>query len=414
MGQEQFHIYTLPNGIRVIHHPFKGSDVAHCGLIIGAGSRDERPEEQGLVHFIEHALFKGTHKRKAYHILSGLDAVGGELNAYTTKEATTIYASFQNRYFEKAVELIADISFNASFPEKEINKEKEVVVDEINSYLDSPSEQIFDDFEEQIFQGHSIGRNILGTEETVRGFRVKDLIRFRSQHFSTDRMVFSITGNIPLKKVNHVLDKYLVALPANYSKMHRTVYNQYQPQHLVSERTGHQEHCIIGTVAYSANDDKRQGLILLNNILGGPAMNSRLNLEIREKYGFTYNIDSSYTSYSDTGLFAIYYGTDQRHSGRTRQLIMKILKKMRNKLLGERQLSGSKKQLIGQIALGRENRVNVMLSLGKSLLLYNTVDSIELIYQKINDIQASDLLEVANEIFDEKYLSSLTFPGREG
>lgn len=412
MSTEAFHIFQLPNGIRVIHLPVNGADVAHAGLIINAGSRDEAKDEQGLAHFIEHALFKGTKKRKAYHILSGLDAVGGELNAYTTKENTTIYASFQSSYFEKAIELISDITFNATFPAKELEKEKEVIIDEIYSYKDNPSEQIYDDFEEQIFNGHAIGRNILGTTDSVRKLRQKHLLDFRKRNFTTENMVLSIVGNISSKKVSRVLDKYMSHSRTSLVNKGRKAFKNYKPTHRSAPLNGHQEHCIIGNVAYSADDSKRGAMILLDNIIGGPALNSLLNLEIREKYGFTYNIDSSYTPYSDTGIFAIYYGTDKRHSNRTRDLIMRILKRLRDKKMGPRQLSQAHKQLIGQMALSRESRVNLMLALGKSLLQYDRVDSLTETYAKIEAITAENLLEVANEVLREDTLSSLVYPAK--
>jgi predicted Zn-dependent peptidase len=408
----EFNLFTLSNGIRVIHQEMNGSDVSHCGIIVNAGSRDENEDEQGLAHFIEHSIFKGTNKRKAYHILSGLDAVGGELNAYTSKEETAIYASFQNQYLEKAIELITDITFNSAFETKEINKEKDVIIDEINSYLDSPGEQIYDDFEGQIFAGHSIGRNILGTIESVKSFKRKDILAFMKRNFTTDRMVFSVVGKISEKKLRRLLDKHLGQMEESSSVLNRKAFDQYKVTKVTSTDDNHQTHVMIGSAAYGSDDPKRRSLILLNNILGGPAMNSRLNLGIREKYGFAYNIESSYTPYSDTGIFAVYFGTDNKVSARTHQLVMNELKKFRDKKLGVRQLEQAKKQLIGQIALSQEHHVNSMLSLGKSVILYGAVDLLSETYHKINAVTAEEIFEVANEIFDESRLSSLTFPGR--
>jgi predicted Zn-dependent peptidase len=408
----EFNLFTLSNGIRVIHQEMNGSDVSHCGIIVNAGSRDENEDEQGLAHFIEHSIFKGTNKRKAYHILSGLDAVGGELNAYTSKEETAIYASFQNQYLEKAIELITDITFNSAFETKEINKEKDVIIDEINSYLDSPGEQIYDDFEGQIFAGHSIGRNILGTIESVKSFKRKDILAFMKRNFTTDRMVFSVVGKISEKKLRRLLDKHLGQIEESSSVLNRKAFDQYKVTKVTSTDDNHQTHVMIGSAAYGSDDPKRRSLILLNNILGGPAMNSRLNLGIREKYGFAYNIESSYTPYSDTGIFAVYFGTDSKVSARTHQLVMNELKKFRAKKLGVRQLEQAKKQLIGQIALSQEHHVNSMLSLGKSVILYGAVDLLSETYHKINAVTAQEIFEVANEIFDESRLSSLTFPGR--
>lgn len=390
-----------------------GSDVSHCGIMINAGSRDEEAHEQGLAHFIEHCIFKGTKKRKAYHILSGLDAVGGELNAYTTKEETVVYASFQNLYLEKAIELLVDITFNSTFDNKEIKKEKDVIIDEINSYLDSPSEQIYDDFEEQIFEGHTIGRNILGTTESVQNLKRKDIQNFIERNFTTDRMVFSIVGSASPKKIDRLVAKYLGELKSSTSTTNRKAFELYKPTHVQLERENFQTHYMLGSAAYPSGHEKRRSLILLNNILGGPAMNSRLNLGIREKYGFAYNIESSYSPYSDTGLFSIYFGTDQKYAKRTHSLVMKELKKLRDKKLGVVQLNQAKKQLIGQIALAQESRANLMLSLAKSLMLYDRVDPLEVSYNRIREISAEELLEVANEVFEESQLSTLIFPGKK-
>lgn len=407
----EFNTFTLPNGIRVVHQPMKGSDVSHCGIIINTGSRDELEEEHGLAHYIEHCIFKGTKKRKAYHILSGLDAVGGELNAYTTKEETAIYASFQNQYLSKAIELITDIVFNSTFPAKEIKKEKEVIIDEIHSYLDSPSEQIFDDFEDLIFEGHPLGRGILGTVDSVRAFRQKDILNFIKRNFTTDRMVFSIIGKVSPKRLEAALTKQLGQVKSSSSALNRIAFEDYKPILEKRNPTHNQSHVMLGRASYGAEHKMRRSMFLLNNILGGPALNSRLNLGIREKYGFAYNIESSYTPYSDTGVFSIYFGTDVKYSDRTRDLVLKELKQLREKELGTRQISQARKQLIGQIALGQENRVNLMLSLGKSLLFYDKIDTLDETYKKVGAITSKELQEVAQEMFDPNGLSELVFPG---
>ena len=406
--------FTLPNGIRVVHQQVKRSDVAHCGLLVNAGSRDEGEDEQGLAHYIEHCLFKGTTRRKPYHILSGLDAVGGELNAYTTKENTILYASFQNKHFAKAVDLLADITFNATFLEKEIVKEKDVIIDEIHSYLDSPGEAIFDDFEEQVFAGHAIGRNILGTEASVQSLSREMILGFIKKHFRTDRIVFSSVGNFSVNRVKATLERFLTDHPQTTSNVERTPFSGYKASHKTVEGNFHQTHCLLGNVAYDANHKQRTALILLSNVLGGPAMNSRLNLRIREKYGYTYNLEASYVPYSDTGFFSVYYGTDARYSERTMSLILKELRLLREEPLSARQLSAAKQQLIGQIALGQESRVNTMLSIGKSCLLFDKVAPLSEVYERIQKITSEDLHEVAQDIFNESQLSSLTFAGKNG
>jgi len=405
----EFEIFTLANGIRVIHQPSPGDVVAHCGLFVNVGSRDEHPNQQGIAHLIEHCLFKGTAKRKAFHILSGLDAVGGELNAYTTKENTVIYASCLNKHFSKAVDLISDITFNSTFPEKEIKKEKEVVVDEIYSYLDSPGEAIFDDFEEQLYGDHPIGSNILGTTESVVKLNREELLGFVKEHFTTDRMVFAVVGSIGRKKIEKIAERFLGVHPATQSKLVRKGFSNYVPKHAVVEGNFHQTHCLIGNLAPSANDESRTALVVLNNLLGGPAMNSRLNLNIREKFGYTYNLESNYSMFTDTGMLGVYFGTDPKYAKKTHKLIVKEMAALRNAPLTERQLHNAKQQLIGQIALSQESRINTMLTLGKSLLLYNRVQLLEEVYDRILSIDATQVHAIAQKVFDESQLSSLTF-----
>ncbi|HBF19124.1 MAG TPA: peptidase M16, partial [Cryomorphaceae bacterium] len=328
--EKEFEVFELPNGIRFVHR-YANRPVGHCGLMVKAGSRDESPETEGLAHFIEHILFKGTAKRKAYHILSRMEDAGGELNAYTTKEDTVIYASFLGNDYQRAIELIFDIGFNSIFPEKELVKEKEVIIDEINSYKDSPSELIFDDFEALLFPGHPLGMNILGTPETVRSFSRKDVLSFLDSSYGTNQMVFSYVGNIKASRILNYLKKVTESIPARQSSLLRSTPQPYRQANIESERPVFQSHVVLGTRAYAADEDKARTLHLLNNLLGGPGMNSRLNLNIREKYGFTYNIESFYNPYSDTGVFGIYAGTDPSTMARTLKLIEKELKKLREK-----------------------------------------------------------------------------------
>ncbi len=405
----EFEQFTFPNGLQLIHQHRPGVEVSHCGLLINAGSRDEKEDEQGLAHFIEHSLFKGTTKRKAFHVLSRLDVVGGELNAYTSKEETAIYASFVSRHFERAIELIADIAFHSTYPEKEIAKEKDVIIDEIHSYLDSPGEQIFDDFEEQIFGDHPVGRNILGTVESVRSFRQQHILDFVKNRYRTDQMVLASVGNISFKKVKQYAEKYFAPISNNGEAFDRQPFLDYQPAHREIKRNTHQVHYMLGAPAYPFDHDKKRGLVLLNNYLGGPGMNSRLNLNIREKHGIAYNIESNYQPYTDTGLFSIYLGTDTAMFNRSKRLLNSELRKLRENKLGTAQLHQAKQQLIGHIALAQESGATLMLALGKSALLYDTVDTTEEVFRQVESITASDLLEIANEIFDEKLLSSLTY-----
>lgn len=403
-----FNYFELKNGIRIIHKPVN-SLVAHCGFIIDTGSRDEQIQENGLVHFIEHAIFKGTHKRKSHHILNRIDSVGGELNAYTTKENTCIYASFTKNYLERSVDLLADIFFHSTFPEKEIEKEKAVIIEEIHSYQDSPFDQIYDDFEEMVFDNHPLKMNILGTTDSVKSINRKKVIDFIKKHYNTSNIVFSIVGDIPFKKVIGICEKYFGQIEEKKIAKKRQKFDGYTPKVKTFKRDTSQTHCMIGNVAYSAKDRYKNAFILVNNVLGGPAMNSRLNMGIREKYGLTYSIESTYTEYSDTGLFSIYLGTDENNLERSIQLTLKELKKLKTKNLSTVQLEKAKKQLMGQIALTEENNVNVMLGMGKSVLLYNQVDLLKDVYLKINKITSNEIAHVANEVFDEKQLSKLIY-----
>ncbi|WP_417592695.1 M16 family metallopeptidase [Owenweeksia hongkongensis] len=404
----EFEIFELSNGIRVVHKQVD-RPVAHCGLMVMAGSRDESFEEEGLAHFIEHVLFKGTTKRKAYHILSRMEDAGGELNAYTDKETTVIYSSFLESDYNRAIDLIFDINFNSIFPEKEIQKEKEVIIDEINSYKDSPSELIFDDFEETLFPNHPLGMNILGTPEKVKSFSRKDILNFISREYGNNRMVFSSVGNISSAKLKRMLDKATEHLPTKISTHTRVAPPAYQTKHVSVEKSNFQTHAVLGTRSYYANHEKSRTLHLLNNILGGPGMNSRLNLNIREKYGFTYNIESFYNPYSDTGVFGIYAGTDPGTIGKTLKLIDKELKKLREIKLGTMQLTKAKRQILGQIAMGQENNASLMLALGKSLLVFDRVDTFEEIRAKIEGITSEDLQDVANEILAPEQMSSIVY-----
>lgn len=400
--------YTLHNGIRVIHHAVN-SPVGHCGLIINAGSRDELPHEHGLAHFIEHVIFKGTRKRKTYHILSRIDDVGGELNAYTTKEETCIYASFLKNDFERAIELLYDITFNSIFPLKELEKEKEVIIDEINSYKDNPSELIIDDFEELIFRDDPMGRNILGSAESIMSFGKTDIERFMSLNYNTDQMVICSVGDISFAKLLKIITKYFDKAVNNNREKKYPVFKSYFPQTVDKNMDTFQSHIVLGNIAYDLNNPKRPSLLLLNNILGGPGMNSRLNMALREKNGIAYNVESIYTPYSGTGVFCIYFGTDDENVDKSLNIVRRELKNLRNNRLGKIQLHNAKRQLKGQITISSENKENLMLSYAKSYLLYNKVDSLEEIYNKIDLITDANLQEIANEILDESKLSYLIY-----
>jgi len=381
----------------------------HCGFIINAGSRDELSTENGIAHLIEHCLFKGTERRKAFHILTRLDSVGGEVNAYTTKEETSIYASALKEHFNRAAELLVDITFSSIFPEKEIEKEKSVIIDEINSYKDNPDEMLMDEFEERLFPDHALGRSILGTADLVNGFTREDIMRFVERNYSTDQIVFTCVGNVSLKKIEAFCNNVLEKLPASTSnRTNRTIPESTMFRE--SKKTSvHQVHSLLGCKTIGFDDDRRRAMVLMNNILGGPALNSKLNLNIRERFGYCYYIESSYAPYADTGVFQIYFGTDKRHERKVAKLIVKELKSLTDVSLSDRVLSVSKKQLIGQIALSQENRANLMLSLGKALLQFDKVDQFEEIQDQVHEITADEIQVLAAETFDDNSLASLSY-----
>lgn len=383
--------------------------VAHCGVIINAGSRDEVPAEHGLAHFIEHMLFKGTEKRKAYHILSRLEDRGGELNAYTTKEETAIHASFLKEDYPVALEIIGDVLFHSTFPEKEIEKEKDVVIEEINSYKDSPSELIFDDFEELIFRDAPIGHSVLGTDESVRAFDRRSIMDFIEKNYLTGQMVLCSTGNISPSRLVRLAEKHLGSMPARRGKTGRTPFTGYRPARLEIDKGTWQNHCIMGNIAFDLKDTRRVGMYLLNNILGGQGLNSRLNLSLREKNGFAYNVESSYNPYIDTGLFMIYFGTDSGNLEKSIAIAEKELKKLRKVKLGTIQLHRARQQMKGNLARGWENHESLMLAIGKSIMVFNQVETTETLYRKIDGVSASELLETANEVFCPGQISTLIY-----
>ena len=398
----------LPNGIRFIHMPTT-RPVSHLGVIINAGSRDELEDEKGLAHYIEHVIFKGTKKRKAYHILSRLEDIGGELDAYTTKEDTVVYSSFLESYLERSIELLSDILFSSIFPEKEILKEKEVILDEMNAYLDTPSEQIYDDFENLLFRDHSLGHNILGDKQSLKQFTKKHIQKFMDRTHNTDQMVICSIGKTPVDKVEKMIQKYFSKIKENKRTWSRVPFSTSPIFHHTESIQTHQAHCMIGNRAYSSFDKNGKALILLNNLLGGPGLNSRLNLLLREKHAWVYNIESSYTRYSDTGVWSVYFGSDKNNYHKILKALKKELLQMATINLGPRQLNKAKQQIIGQMALSSENNQEMLLGIGKNYLLYNTIDSFEDIKEKVHQITVDDIRNVAQDIFNIDKLSTLTF-----
>lgn len=407
-AEMQYNIHTLSNGLRIIHEP-SSSKVAYCGFAVDAGTRDEAENEQGMAHFVEHLIFKGTRKRKAWHILNRMENVGGDLNAYTNKEETVIYSAFLTEHFGRALELLADIVFHSTFPQNEIEKETEVIIDEIQSYEDTPSELIFDDFEDMIFRNHPLGRNILGRPDLLKKFRSEDAMAFTSRFYQPSNMVFFVLGDFNFQKIVRQVEKLLVDLPLVTVENQRTIPPLYVPEQLVVHKETHQAHVMIGRRGYNAYDDKRTALYLLNNILGGPGMNSRLNVSLRERRGLVYTVESNLTSYTDTGAFCIYFGTDPEDVDTCLKLTYKELKRMRDVKMTSSQLMAAKKQLIGQIGVASDNNENNALGMAKTFLHYNKYESSESVFRRIEALTAEGLLEVANEMFAEEYLSTLIY-----
>jgi len=404
----EFQTCTLQNGIRVLHIPASGP-VAHLAVFINAGTRDEADKQNGIAHFIEHTIFKGTSKRKAYHVISRLESVGGELNAFTSKEETCIFATFLTEHFLRALDLVADIITNPTFPAKELKKEKDVILDEINSYKDSPSEEIYDVLEENIFHGHPLSKNILGNPEDLVKFNRQDVLNFLKENYTGGNMLICTSGELNFKKVSYHVEKFFEMIPADRPGRERKALLSYKPFSLKMPRTTFQAHCMIGNIAYDRQDDRRFPLYLLNNIIGGPAMNSRLNLTVRERHGYAYTVESAYLPYTDTGIFSIYFGTDNENLGKSLALIRKELEKMRTIKLGAMQLSQSKKQLIGQIAIANESNLNYMMAAGKSFLHDDRLYDPDLIREKIEAITAEQIIETSREIFNSDDLSLLIF-----
>jgi predicted Zn-dependent peptidase len=407
-----YQVHQMQNGIRVLHKA-SPSNISHACIIINAGSRDEKPSKDGLAHFIEHLLFKQTEKRNTNQILNRLELVGGDLNAYTTKEYTCIHASFLKPHLERSLDLFEDIVFHSIFPEEEMKKEKEVILDEIASYQDQPDEAINDDFEDLLFEGHPLGRNILGTPASVQSFTKADIFDFHKANYRTDEIIIGIYGDYDFKTIIRLSEKLFSGLKANLPQRKREKVGLYSAKQLVFSKPINQSHCVIGNRSYSMHNRHKTAFLLLNNLLGGTGMSSRLNLEIREKYGIAYTIESNYTPMSDTGIFSIYFGTDTEKTEKALKLVEKELKKLREEKLGPVQLRQAKDKFIGQIALGEENRMGLLISMSKSLLDYGRVDSLEEIFAKINAVSTSQILEIANEMFDPKELSSMIFNPKE-
>lgn len=420
---EKFNTHVLKNGLRIIHVP-SPTNVAYCGIAIDAGTRDENESEHGIAHFCEHMMFKGTQKRKAWHILNRMELVGGDLNAYTNKEETVVYAAFLKEHLSRAVELISDVVFNSVFPAHEMEKEAEVVADEFESYNDSPSELIFDQFENLIYKGHPLGHNILGTPERVRAYTPADLLKFVNRLYTPQNTVFFVFGDFSFRQVVTVVERYcgkisreeqLSDVPRNthgdvfHGNKWRMPLPEYIPQNLTEYRSTHQAHVMIGGRAYPAKDKRRIALYLLNNILGGPGMNSRLNVSLREHHGLVYNVESSLTNYTDTGTFGIYFGCDAKDIDKCLRLVRKELDRLMDKPLTQRQLQASINQIKGQIGVACDNFENYALDMAKVFLHYNKFESVDETFSLLSTLTPDALQQVAQEMFAPEKLSMIIY-----
>ena len=456
----KYNTYTLDNGLRIIHLP-SDSQVVYCGYQINAGTRNEEPGEEGLAHFCEHVTFKGTERRKAWHILNCLESVGGDLNAYTNKEGTVYYSAILKEHIARAVDLLSDIVFHSVYPQAEIDKEVEVICDEIESYNDSPAELIYDEFENILFKGSPLGHNILGTAEQVRAFKTEDALRFTRKLYRPDNAIFFAYGDIDFKKLVKLIQKALGECPkgrelacsadcksaetpteeriaeetptderiaektptgetpteemeagdANH-KVQSSKFNvqsKVAGQTIVMQKNTHQAHVMIGTRAYDVNDDRRMPLYLLNNMLGGPGMNAKLNLALREHNGLVYTVESTMVSYGDTGTWSIYFGCDEHDVKRCLRLVRKELDKFMQKPLSDAQLKAAKKQIKGQIGVACDNRENFALDFGKSFLHYGWEKNVDRLYEQVDEITAAQIQAVAQELFDKDRLTTLIF-----
>ena len=420
----KYNTYTLDNGLRIIHLP-SDSKVVYCGYQINAGTRNEEPGEEGLAHFCEHVTFKGTERRKAWHILNCLESVGGDLNAYTNKEGTVYYSAILKEHIARAVDLLTDIVFHSVYPQAEIDKEVEVICDEIESYNDSPAELIYDEFENIIFKVSPLGHNILGTAEQVRSFKTEDALRFTRKLYRPDNAIFFAYGDIDFKKLVRLLKKSFLSeerrvksekfnspeAQAQFNFQHSTFNTQdsFGGQTIVMQKNTHQAHVMIGTRAYDVNDSRRMPLYLLNNMLGGPGMNAKLNLALREHNGLVYTVESTMVAYGDTGVWSIYFGCDEHDVKRCLRLVRKELDKFMQKPLSEAQLKAAKKQIKGQVGVACDNRENFALDFGKSFLHYGWEKNVDRLYEQVDEITAEQIQAVAQELFDKDRLTTLIF-----
>lgn len=399
--------HILPNGLRIVYR-YCDSPVEYCGMAVRAGSRNESKEEYGLAHFVEHTIFKGTGKRKSWHIINRMESVGGELNAYTSEEATMIYSAFPKGNTRRCIELIADLIANSRFPLNEIDKEREVVLDEVDSYLDTPSEAIFDEFNDRMFAGSSIGHNILGTEETIKSFTPETCRDFLNRFYTPGNMALFYMGPAGEKALLRTAEKYLGTLPSRQLPEKPAVPAETTPFHAVKQLNTHQSHTVVGARIPGMYDPSRHAYALLTNIIGGPCMNSLLNVALRERRGYVYSVDAYSSLFTDCGLFTIYFGCDREHVDRCLKLIAGTLDRLAQSPLKTRALEAAKKQYLGQTIVAGVNREQLALSTGRATLFHGRAITADEVIESVNSITAEELRRAAERL-EYKSCSILTF-----
>ncbi len=410
---KEFEVLTLSNGIRVVYKQVTTTKIVHCGIAVDVGSRDENFEQFGIAHFWEHMAFKGTSSRKSHHILNSIDSVGGELNAYTTKEKIYFYTSVLDRFVEKAFDILSDITFYSIFPEKQIERERQIILEEMAMYNDTPEDAIQDDLDEHIYKGHPLAHNILGTNKTIKSFTKNHFDDFLKTTIDTSRIVVSVVGNLSLKKVKRLADKYLAPVP-KYSNPKRIITPfTFSSNDMEIEKPIVQAHVGIGIPAFKITDDKRVPMAMISNLLGGASMNTRLNMTLREKMACVYSIDAHYAAYADSGLLSIFYGTEKKNLNKSKKAVLKELSIMNDKLLGTMQLHKLKEQMLGQLAMAEESYASLMLAMAKSLLDLDTIQSIDEVFKDIENVTAKEIQEISNEVFQKDQISTLTFIPKE-
>jgi len=415
MEQHQpFTTHTLPCGLRVVCAPGQ-TEVVYLGIAVDAGTRHELPSEGGMAHFTEHMSFKGTQRRSARQVISCMEGVGGELNAFTGKEETVYYCTCLREHVSRAIALLLDIALRSTYPQEEMQREVEVVIDEIESYQDQPSELIFDEFESLLFPGHPLGRNILGDAETLRTFRTADMQRFASRLYHPERMVLYVLGNVEPEKVLREAEKNTARCDAQHStprwpSQHAAPANAARRVSIITrKKETHQAHVVVGAQAFGGNDPRHLHLSFLSNMLGGPAMSSRLNLALRERNGLVYSVESNCTAYTDTGVWSVYYGCDAGDRSRCRRLVLHELDRLTQSPLSRRTLDAARRQLKGQIGISYDNFENVAIGMAKRYLHYGHILSRQELFERLDALTPEDLLATAQTVFAPEQLLTLEY-----